>query len=160
MLNLAPHSRLWIFQADRFLSESECAQINSELGEFIKGWASHGNELYGDFKIENDLFVMVAADESKSPTSGCSIDALTRKIKELGSELNVDFFNRLNIAYEDPSTEIRVISMLEFKKLMSSDTITRQTTVYNNLVETVADLDENWRTTVGNSWHKNLLQVL
>lgn len=160
MLNLAPHSRLWIFQADRFLSDKECARINSELTEFIKGWASHGNELYGDFKIENNLFVMVGADESKSPTSGCSIDALTRKIKDLGAELKIDFFNRLNIAYEDPSTEIKVISMLEFKNLMSSDTITRQTTVYNNLVETVAELDENWRTTVGKSWHKNLLQVL
>lgn len=160
MLNLAPHSRLWIFQADRFLNAEESAKIKAELKDFMKGWASHGNELYGDFSIQNDLFVMVGADESKSPTSGCSIDALTRKIKELGVNLNLDFFNRLNIAYEEPSTEIKLVSMLEFKNLMSSDTITRQTTVYNNLVETVADLDENWRTTVGQSWHKNLLQVL
>lgn len=160
MLNLAAHSRLWIFQADRFMTETEVATINASLKEFVQGWASHGNELYGDFKVENELFILVAADESKSPTSGCSIDALTRKIKELGEQLNIDFFNRLNIAYEEPSTEIKVISMLEFKNLMSSDTITRQTTVYNNLVETVADLDSNWRTTVGESWHKNLLQVL
>lgn len=160
MLNLAAHSRLWIFQADRFMTETEVATINGSLKEFVQGWASHGNELYGDFKVENELFILVAADESKSPTSGCSIDALTRKIKELGEQLNIDFFNRLNIAYEEPSTEIKVISMLEFKNLMSSDTITRQTTVYNNLVETVADLDSNWRTTVGESWHKNLLQVL
>ncbi len=160
MLNLAPHSRLWIFQADRFLNSEEFAKVNAELKDFMQGWASHGNELYGDFSIQNDLFVMVGADESKSPTSGCSIDALTRKIKELGADLNIDFFNRLNIAYEEPSTEIKLVSMLEFKNLMSSDTVTRQTTVYNNLVETVADLDENWRTTVGQSWHKNLLQVL
>ena len=160
MLNLAPHSRLWIFQANRFLSADESLKINTSLKDFIRGWASHGNELYGDFNIQNDLFVMVGADESKSPTSGCSIDALTRKIKDLGEELGIDFFNRLNIAYEDPSTKINVVSMLEFKKLMGSDTITKQTTVYNNLVETVADLNENWRTNVGNSWHKNLLQVL
>lgn len=159
-MNLAPHSRLWIFQADRFLTEEECARINAELSQFIQGWASHGNELYGAHKIESNLFIMVAADESKSPTSGCSIDALTRKIKDLGVELKIDFFNRLNIAYEEPSTEIKLVSMLEFKKLMSSDTVTRQTTVYNNLVETLADLDENWRTTVGQSWHKNLIQIL
>ena len=160
MLNLAPHSRLWIFQADRFLSQAEQKIINSILTEFMSSWASHGNDLYGDFAVENDLFLLVGADESKAPTSGCSIDALTRKIKEIGAQFNIDFFNRLNIAYEDPSTKIHLISMLEFKKLMSSDDITGQTTVYNNLVETVADLDENWRTKVSQSWHKNLLQVI
>jgi hypothetical protein len=160
MLNLAPHSRLWIYQANKFLTEEEQKTISEEISEFIKGWASHGNELYGDFSIQNDLFLMVGADESKSPTSGCSIDSLTRKVQEIGDKMKIDFFNRLNIAYEDPSTKIHLVSLGEFKNLMSSDTITGQTTVYNNLVETVADLDENWRTKVKDSWHTNILQIL
>jgi hypothetical protein len=134
--------------------------MQSTLAEFMNSWASHGNELYGDFALESDLFLLVGADESKAPTSGCSIDSLTRKIKEIGKQLNIDFFNRLNIAYEDSTTKIHLVSMLEFKKLMSSDDITGQTTVYNNLIETVADLDANWRTKVSQSWHKNLLQII
>ena len=160
MLNLAPHSRIWIFQANRFLNEADINKLKAELAVFMNSWASHGNELYGDFSIENRLFLLIGADEAKAPTSGCSIDALTRKVKELGEELDIDFFNRLNIAYEDASTKIHLVSMAEFKNLMSSDDITAQTTVYNNLIETVADLDEKWRTKVGQSWHKNLLQIL
>ena len=160
MLNLAPNSRVWIYQANKFLSAEEQEKISTEMKLFVQGWASHGNELYGDCTVESDLFLMVGADEFKSPTSGCSLDALTRKVKALGDELSIDFFNRLNIAYEDASTKIHLVSLEEFKNLMRSDDITEQTIVYNNLIETVAELDENWRTKVKNSWHNNILQIL
>lgn len=160
MIDLPSYARVWIFQADRFLTDQEKSLVQTEMKNFISQWASHGNELYGDFSIEYDLFLIVAADESKSPTSGCSIDSLNRKIQEIGQEIGVDFFNRLKIAYEDASTEIKLIGMGQFKDLMAQDRITGQTTVYNNLIENVGELETKWRTTVKNSWHKNLLQVL
>lgn len=159
MLNLAPHSKLWIYQADKKISEADKILITSEMKEFISQWASHGNELFGDAKIEFDYFLLVGADESKSPTSGCSIDSLTRKVKEIGEKYKIDFFNRLNIAYEDEATNIHLIGLGDFKKLMQKDQITGQTTVYNNLVDTVQDLDDNWRTKVSNSWHKDILVI-
>ena len=103
---------------------------------------------------------MVGADEAKSPNSGCSIDSLNRKIRDIGEEIGVDFFDRLRVAYEDDSTKIHLVPLGEFKNLMTADKVNRQTTVYNNLIETVGDLDENWRTKVDNSWHKNLIQIL
>lgn len=160
MLNLPAHARIWIFQANRFITDAEKEVIKSEMSEFMVGWASHGNDLYGGFTIENDLFLMVGADESKSPNSGCSIDSLNRKIREIGDEIGVDFFDRLRVAYEDDSTKIHVIPLDEFKTLMTADKVNRQTIVYNNLIETVGELDENWRTKVDNSWHKNLIQIL
>ena len=159
MLNLAPHARVWVYQADRKITDEEKTQLENEMKVFISQWASHGNELYGDFKVEMEYFLVIGADESKSPTSGCSIDALTRKVKELGEELKIDFFNRMIIAYEDEATDIHLIGMGDFKKLMQKDLITSQTTVYNNLIETVADLDDKWRTKVEHSWHQNLLMI-
>ncbi|MCB9225093.1 MAG: hypothetical protein R2780_01455 [Crocinitomicaceae bacterium] len=160
MLNLPPYARVWVFQANRFLKPEEVTYVQDHMRDFIGQWASHGNELYGDFAVEYNLFLVVGADESKSPTSGCSIDSLNRKIREIGDVLGIDFFDRLKIAYEDASTKIHIASMGEFKDLMAQDRITGQTTVYNNLVENVGELDEKWRTIVKHSWHKNLLQIL
>lgn len=161
MLNkLAPHSRVWVFQANRFLTENEVEKINSELGNFIPLWASHGNEIYGDFTVEKSLFIIVGADEKKSPTSGCSIDALTRVVKKLGEELNVNFFDRLMLSYEDAENSIKLLSMPEFKALMKKDQIKTSTKVFNNLIETKADLDSRWYTSLNNSWHKNLIDIL
>lgn len=160
MLDLAPHSRVWIFQANRFLKESEVTFVKNEMLPFVKQWASHGNELYGDFTVQNDLFLIVAVDEQRAPASGCSIDTLMRKIQEIGDELGVDFTDRLKVAYEDNATNIHLVTMGEFKQLMKKDEVTGQTTVYNNLIENVGDLNDKWRTKVADSWHKNLLEVL
>lgn len=160
MLNLEPHSRVWVFQADRFLTEKEVATIKSDMSEFMQTWAAHGKEIFGDFTVQYDLFLIIGADEKRAPASGCSIDTLMRKVQELGQSLNVDFLNRLQIAYEDPSTKIHLVTIEAFKQLMSKDEITGQTTVYNNLIENVEELNENWRTKVKNSWHKNLLQII
>lgn len=156
---LAAHSRVWIFQADRFLTETESKLIRNKMDEFIPNWASHGNELYGGFELLNSLFLIVAVDETKSPASGCSIDSLTRVIKDLGVALNIDFFNRLNIAYLSASNRLELVSMSDFKQLMQNREVTENTVVFNNLVQNRGELNEKWQTEVKNSWHSNLFQI-
>jgi hypothetical protein len=156
---LPPYSRVWIFQTDRFLTDSECREIQLRLNEFIPNWASHGNGLNGGFKLEKNLFVIVGVDESQSMASGCSIDSLTRVIKELGSSLNVDFFNRLAIAYENQQGKLEIVSMTAFKALISSNQVNYDTIVFNNLVASKEEFDQKWRTNVGQSWHANLFQL-
>lgn len=156
---LALHSRVWIFQANRILNDQECSIINDRMQHFIPTWASHGNEIYGDYYLASSLFLIVGADETKSPTSGCSIDTLTREVKTLGEQLNVDFFDRLRVAYEQPEGHIQLLPLQQFKEKIHKDLITQGTIVYNNLIETKADLDTKWRTHVRDSWHKNLLLI-
>lgn len=156
---LSEHSRVWIFQANRFLNDSEIALIKKTMNDFIPNWASHGNELYGGFECLNNLFLVVAVDESKSPASGCSIDSLTRVIKDLGAQLNIDFFNRLNIAYENENNQLELVSMNDFKRLYLAGNVTSDTIVFNNLVQNRGEFNSNWRTSVKNSWHANLFQL-
>lgn len=156
---LPPYSRVWIFQTDRFLTDSECREIQLRLNEFIPNWASHGNGLNGGFKLEKNLFVIIGVDESKSMASGCSIDSLTRVIKELGTSLNVDFFNRLAIAFENQQGKLEIVSMTAFKALISSNQVNFDTIVFNNLVASKEEFDQKWRTNVGQSWHANLFQL-
>lgn len=158
--NLAPHSRVWIFQSDRFLNTNEKAFLQQRMQEFIPQWASHGNDLYGAFSFEKELFLVIGVDEQRSPTSGCSIDSLTRVVKEVGAALNVDFFNRLAIAYEDDAQKIDLVSMNDFKRMITENKVNENTIVFNNLVNTKAEFDTKWRTSVKNSWHTNLIQLV
>lgn len=161
MLNkLAPHSRVWVFQANRFLKDDELTFVNQKMTEFIPTWASHGNELYGDFLIVDNLFLIVGVDEKKSSTSGCSIDSLNRTIKKIGDEISIDFFDRLRVAYLDSDHKIQLTPLGDFKALMKADQVRQSTVVFNNLIETKADLDTKWKAAVKDSWHKNLIQIL
>lgn len=157
--NLAPHSRVWIFQSDKILSENEIKFIQATLNDFIPTWAAHGNELYGAFELHNELFIVIGVDEKRSSASGCSIDSLYRVIKQIGNEINVDFFNRLNTAFVDNTGKLQISNMVQFKELIKSGKINGDTFVYNNLIESKADLETKWKTSVKDSWHKNLLVV-
>ncbi len=156
---LAPHSRVWVFQADRKLTEPEEHHIRHTMALFIPQWAAHGNELYGAFEVEEGYFLVVGVDEAKSPASGCSIDALTHTVKKIGTDLNIDFFNRLALTYVDESGKIQLVSMNEFKQKINANQITPDTIVFNNLVDTKAALLKNWKTQAKQSWHTNLFQL-
>ncbi|MBK7129878.1 MAG: hypothetical protein IPM74_04755 [Crocinitomicaceae bacterium] len=157
---LAPHSRVWIFQSDRFLAEQDIHTIAAVMKEFLPQWASHGNDLYGDYAVAENLFLIVGVDEKKALTSGCSVDELNRVIKQIGKMIQAEFFDRLRVAFHDKSGELKHLPMFEFKALMKKDEVTGSTYVYNNLIESKADLETKWKTTVKNSWHKNLIEIL
>ncbi|MBL1280433.1 MAG: ABC transporter ATPase, partial [Fluviicola sp.] len=90
---LPENSKVWVYQADRELNSSEESFLLENLKIFIQDWAAHGSQLYGDVAIKDMRFVILAVDESKTGVSGCSIDTSVRKIKDLGAEIKVDFFN-------------------------------------------------------------------
>ena len=157
MLNTLPNNaKVFIFQANRQLTSTDITVINDKMKSFLSSWAAHGKELTTEYTIQNNLFLIVGSDEDKVVTSGCSKDSLTHAIHFIGEKLNIDFFNRLNIAYKTKSGNFELASMIDFKKMIEKDEITQNTIVVNNLIETKADLLNCWQVEVENSWHKTL----
>jgi len=161
MLSTLPlSSKIFIFQADRFLSTSDLEVIASKMKTFLPTWATHGEDLTAEYTVQNNLFLIIGNDESKVATSGCSKDSLTHAVQNIGEQLNIDFFNRLNIAYQSSDGEFKLSNMMSFKAMMQKDEVTQNTIVVNNLIETKADLIDNWQIEVKNSWHKTLAPIL
>ncbi len=50
-------SRIWIYQADRSISESESEFIQNYLSQAIDKWAAHGAPLTASFKISHQRFI-------------------------------------------------------------------------------------------------------
>jgi hypothetical protein len=139
-LEFSEDSKVWAFAGDRFFNENEIAIIETHLKAFLPQWAAHGTPLKNDFNIIGNNILLVAVDEAIANASGCSIDALVRKIKEIGKEIKVDFFNRLSITVEKEG---------EFIKVPFSDLGKHQGSYFYNLnVTKLADLSSNFKTLV------------
>ena len=111
-----PESRVWVYQADRFLSETEVLWLEEQIQAFTQEWASHGSQLKATGAVLDNIFVVLSVDSSESSASGCSIDSSVRFIKQVGAELNVDFFNRLKVVKESQSGEKQLISYSKLKE--------------------------------------------
>ena len=88
------YARVWVYQTNKNLSDSEVQIIQQVLENQINNWAAHGASLAGSVQVLYNRFVIVAVDEMQNQASGCSIDASTRWLKDLGAEMNLDFFDR------------------------------------------------------------------
>ena len=77
---LPDDARLWIFPAERPLSESEQAQLLAVVDPFIDQWGAHAVPLTAGREMRYDRFLFVAVDQRQAGPSGCSIDALLDEI--------------------------------------------------------------------------------
>ena len=101
---LPPSSKVWIYQADRFLSKDELSLAEVSLRQFVDSWLSHSMLMKGSFKVLNNRILVIAVDNGFQDASGCSIDSMTRWLKKLGSEIGSDFFDRSIGYFKDKTT--------------------------------------------------------
>ncbi|NLP56698.1 ABC transporter ATPase [Lutibacter sp. B1] len=155
--NLMPNtSKTWIYQSNKELTDIEVEQVKTKIENFIKQWKRHGDDLKASYQIKYNQFIVLFVDESYNNVSGCSIDSSVNLIKQLEKEFSVDLTNKLNISFKD-TTNINIVSLSDFQKYAKEEKITSNTIVFNNLVTTKADFEENWEVTADKSWHKRFL---
>lgn len=154
-MNLANDSKIWIFQANRKFSTEEKETIISKLKKFMIDWNAHGAALLADFELPYDQFIVVGVDENQAMASGCSIDKLTKIIRELDEQYNFEFLNRMLVAYED-NNEILIEKLPTFKKNVKEGLI-KNVNVFNNGISNLADYNSAWVLPIEESWAKTLL---
>ena len=152
---LSPNSRVWVYQSNRAFTTNEAALIAEKVKTFVTQWTAHKMEVAGGGALLHNRFIVLMADEAEVGVSGCSVDSSVNFIRSIGSEFNVNFFDRCCIAYIKDG-EVLTCSRAEFEKLVEEGTITDETIVFNNLVATKADLETKWKIAYKDSWLKNL----
>ncbi len=154
--NLPNSSRVWIYQSDREFTANEIELISVKAEEFINKWTRHGDDLKGSFTIKYNQFLVLAVDESFNDVSGCSIDSSVRFIQGLENELKLDLMDKLNITFK-VNDNINVVKLSDFQKFAKEGKITSATIVFNNMVSTKEDFENNWEIPAKESWHKRFL---
>lgn len=95
--DISPEGRVWIYASNRKFSDTECEKI-TEMGKaFVEQWTAHELPLKAAFILEHNLFLILAADETLNPLSGCGIDKSVAFIRNIESQFNVQLFNRTQI---------------------------------------------------------------
>jgi hypothetical protein len=157
--DLPPTSRLWIFPAERPLSRQEEEELLARADAFLDQWAAHGVPLTCARDWRFGRFLLVGVDEASEPPSGCSIDAMTRVLKDLGDEMGLTFLDRAPIMFRD-GQEIRRVSRAQFKALAQAGEVDLDTPVFDNAVTRLSDVEGGqWEKPAGESWHRQAFFV-
>jgi len=150
--NLPQESRIWIYQSSRKFSDEEVAEIEKDLMQFIENWSAHGTSLEASFTIKYNRFIIIAVNQEFHPATGCSIDSSVGFIQNLEQKYGVDLLDKMNVAFKQGEF-ITYKTLLEFKKLAKDKSVSENTIVFNNLVNTIEELNEGWEIPASESWH-------
>lgn len=130
-------SRVWFYTTDRAITPTEAAFVQENLEHFASSWKAHSTPLKAKACMLNEYIIAFVVDQTTANASGCSVDSSVRFVKELGKELEVDFFNRMNVVIEDHEGNRSLHSYRKLKELSNHS-------YYNPLIESLKDLKENW----------------
>ena len=157
---LPPDSRVWVYQAQRNLTDNEVALAVNLGQQFIANWAAHGHKLDAVFDVLYHRFVVLAVDQRSAAASGCSIDASVKFIRQLSDTLQTDLLERLNLAYLDHNNQVQAVHVNQLQSAYEQGLISGQSNVFNNMVTTVAKLRDGWQVALGQSWAASRLEGL
>ena len=147
---LADTSKIWIYQADRFIHVDEEKALTESLTAFCNQWTAHGQVLRTSFKIEHHYFIILGVDESYSNASGCSIDGSVHMLKAFQQQWNLDFFDR-RIAFF-VNNEVKTYPMPDVKAFFKNRELDETSMFFNNSITSKSELSSNWLIPVKGSW--------
>ena len=150
---LPEDARVWIFSAERKLTESERIRLLAEVDAFINRWAAHAVPLTAGRDLVYDQFLFIAVDQRAAGPSGCSVDALVRQMKALEHEIGVELVNHAPVLFRQGQAIARV-PREAFAELAEAGEVGPDTTVFNNTLTSVGDVRAGrWEVPATDSWH-------
>jgi len=146
-----PSSRVWIYQSSRRFGFGEALELDKVFTDFIQQWNSHGTPVKGYANLFFGQFIVIMADETATGVSGCSTDSSVRMIKSIEDVCKVQLFDRQMLAFLK-NDKVELLPLAQLPYAIEKGYITAETTYFNNLVSTKAQLMEQWLQPVQKSW--------
>jgi hypothetical protein len=154
-MQFSENSRVWVYQADRKLTDREVQQVQIQLDYFTTGWTAHNNQLLAKAEIRYNRFIILIVDEGQAGASGCSIDKSVNFIKQLEQQFNINLLDRFNLAYRE-GNEVLSAPRHDFENMLKQGGINTNTIVFNNMVQNLKELQTKWEVPFKDSWHVQL----
>ena len=154
---LSENSRIWIYQSNRSLTQQEKESISKLIEDFLNNWNSHGVSLNSGFEIKYNRFIVIAQDQNTQSATGCSIDSMVHFIQKLEKQYNISLLDKLNVSYKQ-GDYIAYKSLKDFKKMVKDGAVSKNTIVFNNLVQTKLEYTNYWEVPAFESWHSRFFK--
>jgi len=154
-MQFSENSRVWVYQANRKLTDTEVQDIQVRLNDFATGWTAHNNQLKARAEVRYNRFLILIVDETQAGASGCSIDKSVNFVKQIEKEFNITLLDRFNLAYRE-GNEVLSAPRHDFEEMLKQGAINTNTVVFNNMVQNLNELQTKWEVPFKDSWHAQL----
>lgn len=143
--------KLWVFPSSRKFYPQEIPGLKESVEEFLNNWTNNGQSLNSAYKLTYDRFIIITVDDSEISLSLKAHDELAAFIQELEKRFEVILLDKINVCYKQGDF-VQYKDIVEFKKMMKSKGVSTKTIVFNNMITTKEELENDWEINIMDSW--------
>ncbi|KAA9331272.1 hypothetical protein F0P96_13535 [Hymenobacter busanensis] len=149
---LPPEARIWIYQADRPLTEAELAAVEPALAQFAADWTSHGRTLHASAAFLHRQFLVIGLDEAAADASGCSIDASVRFVRGLEQQLGVHLLAKETLAFLGADGQVHLLDRRDLRQAVAEGRLQPDTLYFDNTVARRQQIGTAWPAPAATTW--------
>lgn len=155
---LPPSARVWIYQADRPLTDAELAAVEPALAQFAAEWTSHGRMLRASATFRHGQFLVLGLDEAVADASGCSIDASVRFVRSLEEQLGLNLLEKSHMAFLVDG-QVRLLDRRELRQAVATGQLQPDTPYFDNTIAQHGKLAAAWPAPAAQTWLAKYFQT-
>ena len=150
--NLSEEAKVFLYPSSRKFYPNELEEIEVKVKEFI----SKLTDVSIAFKIEYKRFLLFFISENLSLSTSL-IDELALFIMQLEKEYKVILLDKVNVCFKQ-GEYVQYQEMKRFRALIKSKSVSKKTVVFNNLIQTKHEFENEWEVLITESWLAHLIK--
>jgi len=151
-------AKLWIFPSSRKFYPQEIPVVKEKIDAFLTSWKDQEKSLNCSYLIKYDRFIIITADDTVQNLSLIAHDSLAEFIQELEKTFEVILMDKMNVCYKQGEF-VQYKELIDFKKMMKDKGVSEKTIVFNNMINTKEELENDWEINIMESWLGRFLKV-
>lgn len=129
--SLPSDARVWVFASDRPLRGGDATALLAEVDAWLEQWKAHGTPLRSAREWRDDRFLAIGVDPTAEQASGCSIDALFRRLQDVERRLATSLVAGGRVFYRGADGQTRVAKRGDVSRLSAAGELTATTPAFD-----------------------------
>ncbi|MGJ8759132.1 MULTISPECIES: ABC transporter ATPase [unclassified Polaribacter] len=153
---ITEEAKVWVYPSSRKFYPNEIEGIESKVKDFLENWKSDDENFKASYQFLYNRFIVLFADDENSTLTNSDIDASVSFILGLQQEYEVELLDKMNACFKQ-GEYVQYKDLKDFKKLLKNKAVTAKSIIFDNLITTKVDFDNNWEIPLEESWYNRYL---
>ncbi|AMC11585.1 ABC transporter ATPase [Lutibacter profundi] len=149
--------KVWVFPSSRKFYSQEIAVLKERIEDFLTDWDDQENSINSSYLLKYDRFIIIAVDDITHSLSLQAHDLLIAFIQELEKIFEIVLMDKINVCYKQGEF-VQYKDIKDFKKMIKTKGVSQKTIVFNNIISTKSELNQNWEINIMDSWLGHFLK--
>ena len=153
---ITEEAKVWVYPSSRKFYPNEIDGIENKVKTFLENWKSDDKNFKTSYKFLYNRFIVLFADIENTTLTNSDVDASVSFILGLQQEYEVELLDKMNACFKQ-GEYVQYKELKDFKKLLKNKAVTGKSIIFDNLITTKVDFDNNWEIPLEESWYSRFL---